>query len=60
MRFRAPDPENVPLRDSIHEQKWQRGRSYAAFARPVGADGSAVSSWIRDSKPTPAMTYQIA
>jgi transcriptional regulator with XRE-family HTH domain len=48
------------LREFIHEQMRLRGWNYAEFAKAVGTDGSVVSRWTRDRRPSPAMTRQMA
>jgi transcriptional regulator with XRE-family HTH domain len=59
------EPETVapehPLREFIHEQMRLRGwKRYAEFAKAIGADGSLVSRWLRDRRPSPEMTRQMA
>ena len=54
------DDKHAALRDFIHEQMRRRGWNYAEFAKAVGTDGSVVSRWIRDRRPSPEMTRQMA
>jgi transcriptional regulator with XRE-family HTH domain len=54
------DDRNQPLRNFIHEQMRLRGWNYSEFAKAIGTDGSVISRWIRDRRPNPAMTRQMA
>src|SRR5215207_5156758 len=54
-----PD-RNAALRAFIHEQMRRRGWNYTEFGKAVGTDGSVVSRWIRDRRPSPAMVRQMA
>jgi transcriptional regulator with XRE-family HTH domain len=54
------DDKNSALREFIHEQMRLRGWNYSEFARAIGTDGSVISRWIRDRRPSPAMTRQMA
>ena len=53
-------PKNVALANFIHETMRRRGWNYAEFAEAVGTDGSVVSRWIRDRRPSSQMTRQMA